>query len=151
MKNLYTIVLLLIVSTCVSAKVYKWVDANGQTHYSDKKPEDTRTTEVSIKKTPKSSIKQQQYEPDDNTETQKKLDDYAEHDKELRETKKYKKQECKEAKESLNEFKEQWTGNRKYSDSGGYIYRTEADKNRRKEHYQKHIGNYQKKVKDRCR
>lgn len=143
--------MLLSINTSISAKVYKWVDANGQTHYSDKKPENRQTTEVSINKAPKNSINNNQPESDDNSDVQDKLDDYAKQDKKLRKQKKRKKQKCNAAKKRLNEFKEKWTGDREYSDTGGYVYLSESEKNYRKKHYQEHIGNYQQRVKDDCR
>lgn len=36
----------------LSAQVYKWVDENGVTHYSQNKPADTNTTEIKVKGLP---------------------------------------------------------------------------------------------------
>ncbi len=35
-------------SSCCLAEIHKWVDENGQIHYSDKKPENTKTQAVEI-------------------------------------------------------------------------------------------------------
>lgn len=38
------------VSIFASAEVYKWVDKNGNTHYSDRKPKNTQSQSIHIKK-----------------------------------------------------------------------------------------------------
>ena len=35
-------------SAATAGKFYKWVDANGNIHYSDNKPENKKTTEIKV-------------------------------------------------------------------------------------------------------
>jgi len=40
---------LLFIASFAQAEVFKWVDKNGQVHYSDKKPENQSTEEIKIR------------------------------------------------------------------------------------------------------
>ena len=60
-KTLFVLLLGLIISTSGLAKVYKWTDANGKTHYTaTPPPTQTKTLsneEFKVRKTPKSSLR----------------------------------------------------------------------------------------------
>ena len=45
-------ILLVMISFVVQAKIYKWVDENGVTHYSENQPEDQEVTEIKVKGMP---------------------------------------------------------------------------------------------------
>lgn len=48
MKNLVLLFSLLIIAIPSSAEIYKWVDEEGQIHFSDKKPENLPSTEIEV-------------------------------------------------------------------------------------------------------
>ena len=48
MKNLVLLVSLLIIAMPSSAEIYKWVDEEGQIHFSDKKPENQVVSEIEV-------------------------------------------------------------------------------------------------------
>ena len=48
MKNLILLVSLLIIAIPSFAEIYKWVDEEGQIHFSDKKPENQVATEIEV-------------------------------------------------------------------------------------------------------
>ena len=50
MKRLNLLLLFFLVATLANAKIYKWVDENGSTHFSDK-PYSSKAREVQIKGT----------------------------------------------------------------------------------------------------
>ena len=144
---------LLYFSTATAGKFYKWMDANGNTHYTDKKPEDKKTTAVKV-----NSFQPQiteNIETDDKkskaeSSTRKKLDEYSKRDKIKRQNAKIKKQNCRNAKNRLKKFKESITYRKKDPKSGGYIYPSVTLKAKLQAKNQKKIDRYQQNINKSC-
>jgi hypothetical protein len=63
----------LLLSLAAQAEVYKWVDANGKTHFGDKVPESTRVETLNLPSAPSSRTHQSDVSSQEMKERQKKL------------------------------------------------------------------------------
>lgn len=111
--KIFTLILALFIITQADAKkFYKWVDADGNTHYSEKKPIDKQTAEVKVyastptgAQTTYQSKKDKEKEAEEEnsgelTQEQKDVEEYNKKEKE-RVQKKQDKANCKIAKKNL--------------------------------------------------
>ncbi len=112
MKTFTLILALFIITQADAKKFYKWVDADGNTHYSEKKPADKQTAEVKVyTNTPTGAQTSYQSKKDKEkaaeeeskgelTQEQKEIEDYNKKEKE-RVQKKQDQANCKIAKKNL--------------------------------------------------
>jgi len=143
-----TAVLIAIISgaffaTPVNAKVYKWVDENGQVHYSDI-PDNTQAEQVQIRTnettTPRTKDKEKvDYLKDKNKEKSEKAEELKEQKMTNKENRKY----CNEAKSDLEAILGR-NRLREIDEKGEYTYLTEEER-------QKRISAARKKQKEFCR
>lgn len=109
MKLIFLFLVLLFSSTTLaSEKIYKWVDASGQTHYTTKKPEDQQSQEMNIR-IPKSqpSASKQESDTQDAKPSSERFDEYRKSREENKTKTSAHKKKCTKAKATLNRFKEQ--------------------------------------------
>lgn len=80
MTKLFVFALFLtVICTADAGKVYKWVDENGQIHYSSTKPSDENAQTVKIRKAPKVVAKKEmEEEPEEPAEAEEPVDPEAE-------------------------------------------------------------------------
>jgi hypothetical protein len=132
MKIFAIIVALLMVNTAQSAqKFYKWVDEEGNTHYSSEKPEDRQTDEVKVKtKQPKvsqlienDSNDIDSYREDLNTAEEKTyMEKHYEKKQLAKELAKENKKLCLDAKAAVAKFQEQVRMSRVDTETGQKVY-----------------------------
>jgi len=138
------LILLLGISIQGSAEVYKWVDANGQTHYGEK-PDGGNATKVQIQDAPKADPGVQQQ----NEEREKMLKVYEEERNTRNEEKLKAEEEARKNKEKClvveNELKDMQQGGLMYYDideKGERQYLSEAEREQRirnlQEQYDQH-------------
>jgi hypothetical protein len=109
MKFLLLIPALLFYSiTQASEKIYKWVDASGQTHYTTKKPDDQHSQEMNIRvaKTQPATTTQNDEAQEKITATER-FDEFRKTKEENKNRKAKLKQRCQKAKTTNARFKEQ--------------------------------------------
>jgi hypothetical protein len=156
----YLLLTTLLLFTCFPLdaveKFYKWTDANGNIHYTDKKPENQNSAVVKVKDLPtqphSDNINQQlDAESTDEKTTQEKLDEYAKQNKQARNRARIKNRRCREAKQRLKEYKASISYRKKEPLSGGYIYLTEDKKAKQKARNNRRIKQYQKHIKQSCK
>ncbi|HHL31327.1 MAG TPA: DUF4124 domain-containing protein [Oceanospirillales bacterium] len=140
---------------CAAEKFYKWTDANGNIHYTDKKPENQNSAVVKVKDLPTQPQSHNINQPSDaegseKKTTQEKLDEYAKQNKKARNKAHIKKQRCREAKQQLQKYKASISYRKKEPLSGGYIYLTEDKKAKQKARNNRRIKQYQKHIKKSC-
>ncbi len=101
-------ILFLSLSPQASEKIYKWIDANGQTHYSSKKPEDKTSQEINIR-VPKTqpTASAQNIEAKDKITASERFDEFRKTKEENKKQKEKRKQRCQKAKATNARFKEQ--------------------------------------------
>jgi hypothetical protein len=125
MKSLLLIIgLLLITSVDAKQKVYKWVDADGNTHYTDKKPTNQNVDEVNVSNRQPTVIgqyNQKQDEADDSrSKEQKDIDEYNEK-QEKQANIVQDRENCKIAKKNLETLQQAYNVKRKNPATGGMI------------------------------
>lgn len=108
--------------TVASEKIYKWIDADGQTHYTTKKPETLRSQEMNIR-IPKTQplIPSKQMEPTEKKTTSERFDDFRK--KKENDTKRASKSKknCQKAQSTAARYKRQVRYSRTTAD-GKTIY-----------------------------
>ncbi|WP_179952234.1 DUF4124 domain-containing protein [Marinicella rhabdoformis] len=107
MKKLFVFALFLTVfCTANAGKVYKWVDENGQIHYSSNKPDDQNVKTVKIRKAPKVVAKKAAEEDVEVTpEAEEPVDPEAEKEAKAQMAKvdaANRKKQCETARKNLN-------------------------------------------------
>jgi len=150
-------------SLATAGTFYKWTDANGNIHYTDKKPEDKKTVEVKVNisqprtienngtdKTDETNHKQSNKKIKTEASTRKKLDKYSKRDKIKKQNARIKRQHCKNAKNSLKKFKESITYRKNDSGSRGYTYPGITRKAKLQAKNQKKIDKYQQNINKSC-
>lgn len=68
-RILITMLLVMFVGQSMATKVYKWVDENGQIHYSSQKPVNQKVETVKLRKAPKVTAASEQADTEEDTET----------------------------------------------------------------------------------
>ena len=150
---LIIIAVLLLNNVQAGQKFYKWTDANGNIHYTDKQPEDKKTAEVKVNTSQPHIIENNENndkKPKAESNTREKLDEYSQRDKINRQNTKIKKQNCKNAKNRLKKFKESITYRKKDPKSGGYTYPGVTGKAKLQAKNQKKIDQYQQNINKSC-
>lgn len=112
MKNLTKLLMLLVYfttsTTFASEKIYKWVDANGQTHYTTKKPENKNSQEMNIRVAkPRPSTAPQINEEKEKVTASERFDEYRKQRENKKKRSVANKKRCNKAKATLARFKEQ--------------------------------------------
>ncbi len=108
-RVLITLIGLIVVTVSFSSeKIYKWVDANGQTHYTTKKPDDQHSQEMNIRvpKTQPATTTQNDEAQEKVTATER-FDEFRKTKEENKKRKAKLKQRCQKAKATNARFKEQ--------------------------------------------
>ena len=142
---LITIVSSAIITSPVNAKVYKWVDENGQVHYGEK-PGNTQAEQVQIRTnettTPR-AIDKSKVDSYEGKNKDKQETDATTPPEEPKISKKEKRKLCNEAKSDLAAIMSRGRL-REVDEKGEYTYLTEEER-------QKRISAAQKKQKEFCR
>lgn len=132
MKIIILILTLFIISQADAKKFYKWVDADGNTHYSEKKPANKQTSEVKVyantptgaQTTYQSKKDKDQAANEENngelTQEQKDVEEYNKKEKE-RVQKKQDQANCKIAKKNLATLQATVRVRQKDPSTGEYI------------------------------
>ena len=100
--------LLLSLSSLASEKIYKWVDANGQTHYTTKKPDKQHSQEMNIRVPKTQPVTTPQNDDDkDKITASERFDEFRRSKEEKEKRKANFKKRCQKAKTTNARFKEQ--------------------------------------------
>ncbi len=125
MKTFLLLITLATTSCLAEGKYYKWTDKQGNIHYSETKPENSPSSEISInisKPTSVVSTSDPREKSDRKKETSYKLKKFAEQDQYRREKAKARKLRCIKAKQSMAKLKASFTPYSIDPISGGRIY-----------------------------
>ncbi|MCX7552669.1 DUF4124 domain-containing protein [Marinicella sp. S1101] len=68
-RILITMLLVMFVGQSMATKVYKWVDENGQIHYSSQKPVNQKVETIKLRKAPKVTAASEQADTEEGAET----------------------------------------------------------------------------------
>lgn len=154
-KTLFTLLLLTALTSAVAAeKIYKWVDIQGNIHYSSEKPADNNANEIQIttkqnkdtltsSSTPSKEKKQ--------LSNKQKLDAYLLKDQKARKKAARKRSTCKRAKTRLKKYKNAMSYRKKDPNSGGYIYLNETKRQTKQRKYQKGTARLKNNIKKACK
>lgn len=85
MLQLSVVICSLMLSLAAQAEVYKWVDANGKTHFGDKVPESAKVEKLNFQSNPRTS--QPDVSPEEIKQRQQKLINAINEDRSLKEKK----------------------------------------------------------------
>jgi len=138
-------------------KIYKWVDEQGNTHYSSEKPTNNKANEIQLKTTNKKDVSTAApsvAEPSNKTKqlsNKEKLDAYLKKDQKLRAKAARKRKTCAKAKTRLKDYKNAMSYRKKDPNSGGYIYLNETKRQKKQRRYQKGIVRLQNNIKKACK
>ena len=132
MKILTLILTLFIITQADAKKFYKWVDADGNTHYSETKPVNKQTSEVKVYANTPTGVtttyqsrkdKEKAAEEESNGELSQEQKDVEEYNKKERERvqKKQDKANCKIAKKNLETLQTTTRIRKKDPSTGEYI------------------------------
>jgi len=143
MKNI--IILLLLVTSSVSAAIYKWTDSDGKVHFGDKPVDQSSATELNIKINNHTGVSHSSGRNKDREYLLKKIDERkqedAEKSKEQRELNKKNKQRCLNAKSKL-QLQIQANSMYKMGPDGERTYLSDKQRAKRKKQIQKAIAKY---------
>ena len=116
MRKMFLLSMLLLVGVSAQAEVYKWVDANGKTHFGDKVPESAKVETLNLPNSPRSS--QPDASPEEIKQRQQKLINAINEDRSL------KQKMTQEQTEKQAKWKQECTKLRDYlkNISSGRIY-----------------------------
>lgn len=145
---------LLSINYLAEGKIYKWVDKNGTTHYSQTKPESTQSSEVNFHTTkPTSALpaNDPEEESDRKKDTTYKLQKFAEQNQYRRDKEKARKRRCRKAKKSMKDLKASFNKRTTHSKTGGYIYPTFRENARIKAYQQEAIREKKVYVANACK
>ena len=144
MKIVLLIITLIFLSTANGGqKFYKWVDEEGNTHYTSEKPEDKKTDEVTIKTNHPQAPK---VDPEAQEARRKKSDEFMEnHYEKKRKSKELaavNKKKCTDAKKTLVKFQEKVRMSRVNQETGETEYLEDSSRAQILKDAQKGIKQY---------
>lgn len=154
MKTLLLLISLATTSCLAEGKYYKWIDKQGNIHYSENKPENKPSSEISIntsKPTSAVSTSDPKEESDRKKETSDKLEKFAEQDQYRRAKEKAQKRRCLYAKKSMEKLKASFVPYSIDSRSGGRIYPSSRTASKIKARQQERIRKKQILVSKACK
>ena len=127
MKELVILICFLIFTQTVTAgKFYKWTDADGNSHYSDKKPLDRNTSEIKVssRQPTINNIHNETQEPAIEKEgtVKKRIAEHYKKKKEVKAKTKKNKKKCIAAKTNLAKFEQAANFRMQDPQTGKYVY-----------------------------
>ena len=141
-----------VVSHARSGKIYKWVDEEGNIHYSENKNTNKKSQEITPTELNTSEGQPPQKSKSSQAKVNKrKLKLYSIKDKNRQRSLYYKKQSCRREKKRMKKLEKSFTYRTKDSNSGGYIYYTANKEARVRKSNQKKRERQRKRVKKFCR
>ncbi len=154
MKTFLLLITLATTSCLAEGKYYKWIDKQGNIHYSENKPENNPSSEINIitsKPTSEMSTSEPKGKSDRKKETSYKLEKFAEQDQYRRKKEKARKRRCRDAKKSMNKLKASFVPYSIDPRSGGRIYPSSRTASKIKARQQERIRKKQILVSTACK
>ncbi len=139
------IILMLLITSPVSATIYKWTDSNGNVHFGDKPAEEASATELNIKVNNKTGVTHSSGNKKEREYLLKKIEENKQADAK-RKSKKI--AENKKRRKKCDAYKRRYQNliqsNRSYtmSPDGERTYKSEAERETRKKKLNKSIAKY---------
>ena len=141
--SILCILLMSVLSLSAKQKFYKWTDASGNTHYSQEKPENQKTSELELNES--ASETPVSYDNNENrVSNQKRIEELYKQREESQKLKQQRSKKCNKAKSVIAKFQVQTRFGRKDPQTGETLYL--KDKQR-----QKIINTAQQAVRQNCR
>lgn len=144
-KQLCLALLALVISFCASAEIFKWVDENGQTHYSEQPPANRPAEQIDVPPPPAIDPEQAQEEVD--ALIKKQQEEESERQLEQQKAEKEAQQQaiidenCRIARENLQTY--QNNPGRRVIDADGNVTRmVEEERQQKMQEFQQQIDRY---------
>jgi hypothetical protein len=145
LKQLCLVLATLLVSVSVHAQIYKWVDENGQTHYSQQPPESGQAQVVDVPPPPPVDVDEAQEEVDQLIEQQQAAEqaeqEAQQEAEEAARQQAIKEENCRIASQNLTQYQNN-PGRRVMDEEGNVTRLVEEERQQKMQEFQEQIDLY---------